>query len=833
MAALIGREAELRRIDAAVVRGRSVLIQGASGMGASRLADEVRRGCRDRGMSTRLIIGSGAVPAGGAAPSEGEPDTAAPTLAVVDDAHLLPGEVIASLVADVAAGTLVVVATAPADASLAASVVALGREPLGEQVLVGPLAAPAAAELIDALLEEPVELATRRRLVRAAAGSPRLLLGLVRAGQASGRLQLDDGLWAWHGPLCLDPTLLVDEGLALHAVDGEARAMLEAVGCLGTLPMAAIPALDPAGRAADLERAGLLAVDGHGRVVPASPLVAELLEDQVGTLARVEVVRRCLGPVRVVPPVDASERLTRAVLGVEVGDPPGRDELVWAAHEALDRSEHVAAEALALAAGVEGDIALSVVLARSLHGQERFDEADRAFRAIELADAEDELVTAHALAHARTLRIGLDRAEEADQVLAEAQARMGDERARWTLAAGHASASLLAGRLTGLVERWDASDGMSSAARAGLAEPAAAALGMGGRFTRCAEVAAWAAAEGGDERVALLASLWRFVPMAAAGAIEEVEPVAAPMYQQLVDGGQDLWRRYLALPMAWIAWHRGDLDGAGRLAREAMALPATGQVLVLQAQALLGLVLVATGQRAEARQLAAAVAAETDPIYGLHLPLLDGVAALAGHARTSASAATQVVSAGQRAWANGDAVSAALLLHEAAVAGAGEPASAALDGLRGVVESPWADLVATHAAAVSAGDAVALDAVAVAAERAGLLLLGTRSSRAAAEVWEASGRAVLAIRSWGMHDDLVERCPGLVAPPRHDLGLTGREREVASLAAAAMTDKEIAAELSVSVRTVHAHLRSVYAKLGVAGRRDLRPLVSLFVDPGG
>jgi len=53
------------------------------------------------------------------------------------------------------------------------------------------------------------------------------------------------------------------------------------------------------------------------------------------------------------------------------------------------------------------------------------------------------------------------------------------------------------------------------------------------------------------------------------------------------------------------------------------------------------------------------------------------------------------------------------------------------------------------------------------------------------------------------------------------LGLSRAELAVARLAAAGKTNKEIADELYLSVKTVEYHLRNIFQKLGIASRRDL------------
>jgi predicted ATPase/DNA-binding CsgD family transcriptional regulator len=85
-----------------------------------------------------------------------------------------------------------------------------------------------------------------------------------------------------------------------------------------------------------------------------------------------------------------------------------------------------------------------------------------------------------------------------------------------------------------------------------------------------------------------------------------------------------------------------------------------------------------------------------------------------------------------------------------------------------------------------------------------------------AEAW-AAGRAMTMAEAMAAAEASV--APAEAAAPTGDAGpLTPREAEVLRLVARGLTDAEVADALVLSRRTVHAHLRSVYRKLGLGSR---------------
>jgi len=78
-------------------------------------------------------------------------------------------------------------------------------------------------------------------------------------------------------------------------------------------------------------------------------------------------------------------------------------------------------------------------------------------------------------------------------------------------------------------------------------------------------------------------------------------------------------------------------------------------------------------------------------------------------------------------------------------------------------------------------------------------------------------------------DEAARAAPVDARPDIHAAGqpgwclgpLTPRDQEIAGLVAAGRTNREVAAQLVLSTRSIEAHLRNVYGKLGVRSRVEL------------
>jgi DNA-binding CsgD family transcriptional regulator/type II secretory pathway predicted ATPase ExeA len=154
-------------------------------------------------------------------------------------------------------------------------------------------------------------------------------------------------------------------------------------------------------------------------------------------------------------------------------------------------------------------------------------------------------------------------------------------------------------------------------------------------------------------------------------------------------------------------------------------------------------------------------------------------------------------------------------------------AAGRLRELSPVLEGRRAAAVCGYAAALETGQPAELNDAAKGCEAAELWGFAALAYDSAASAFRAAGdtlRERVALSQRQRCRDRAESLPGQEPAAQDDsLGLlTRRERDIVALALRGLSDRQIAAELQVSVRTVEGHLYRSYAKLNIKGRDELR-----------
>ena len=168
----------------------------------------------------------------------------------------------------------------------------------------------------------------------------------------------------------------------------------------------------------------------------------------------------------------------------------------------------------------------------------------------------------------------------------------------------------------------------------------------------------------------------------------------------------------------------------------------------------------------------------------------------------------------------------AAAVHDLARLGQAATALPRIQELAEIVEGPLAPARVAHATALVAQDAAGLQASSVSLDTCGAVLLAAEASADAAVAWRRQGHLRQAAAAQQRAGALAARCEGARTPALTTAvlartALTTRQLEIARLAAAGLANKEIAARLCLSHRTVENNLHAAYEKLGVAGRDGL------------
>jgi DNA-binding CsgD family transcriptional regulator len=198
----------------------------------------------------------------------------------------------------------------------------------------------------------------------------------------------------------------------------------------------------------------------------------------------------------------------------------------------------------------------------------------------------------------------------------------------------------------------------------------------------------------------------------------------------------------------------------------------------------------------------------------------------AAQGAVSAAAAT-LLSAAETARVNGQFAPEVMCLQTATQFGDHSGASR-LAELAAIVEGPRAGAAARFGAALTAGDGAALAAVSEDFERMGDLVAAVDAAAHAAMAYRGQGLRGLGLEFSARAEALAQRCGArtpTLGQASERLPLTHREREIVMLIGAGLSNRDVAARLTISVRTVERHIYNAMAKTGTGGREDLAALL--------
>jgi len=855
---MVGRGKEFSRLTAAVAARRGAVITGPAGVGKTTLALSGVEWAGQRGMAHRRASATRAaqgLPFGAFAsllpPGRSDAGTSPedlgvllgryaramvkatqgrPLLVFVDDAHLLDkgSAILVHQMALTQAAT--VLATVRAGEVPPDPVLSLWKDGPAERIEIGALDDETIEELLTSALGGPVDAATVRELAGRSRGNPMFLRELVSGALETGVLIDAGGLWRLQG--ALSPTVRLAELVALRLGDlsQSERSVLELLALGEPLGPAELAQLaDPLAVDA-LEERGLITSHTEGGRIEirlAHPVYGDVVRAGISALRERAVSRSLAEVIEAVGARRQGDLLKVATLRL-MGGGGSAELLVSGALAARARHEYSFTERLARAAIEAGaGFEARFAAAEAAHLQGRSGQAEQELAALATMATSDAEKARVALL--RFDNVFLERSADF-QIIDDILADISDPFWRDALVNRRLYATAMSSRPR---ERAKA-----ASTRIQRPDPASrmAVLHALVRMGRLDEAIEQLTPPPGTRAVPAPDEPWhqwilfglRAAALRYSGRLGEADELLTMAYREIMDHPAAEARAFVTLWFALLHLERGRPVSAFRRASESYTLfQQLGRSSVAQrpyvaaAQAL-----AITGRAEQAAMTLAAVDALAVPIVpDRRTELLEArawAAAAAGDLPTARAGLEEAADYGEEA---GDLVGAASALHGLARLGHARQVAGRLEHLAAQVDGELVAARAAYANAAAAGDGQALQAVSEAFEGLGALLYAAEASIEAAAMLRRGGRPRDAAAGEHRAAQLLSRCEGAATPVVRTITarsrLTPGELDAAVQAAAGRSNKQIAADSHISVRTVENHLQHVYEKLGISSRREL------------
>lgn len=856
---LAGRNSELGIIRRGLSRSgahRGVVIAGAAGVGKTWLAREVLRLAEASGERTNWIVGTEsarALPLGAFIGALG--DVIDPLTSVrrviksfvtqqrrghvvvgVDDAHLLDGLsalVVNQLAQSDGARLVVTLRTGSQEPD---AVTALWKEGLLTRLDLEPLSTEATREVIEGALGGPVDTRSAARFRRLTGGNTLFLRQLLADQIAAGRIRKLAGVWMWDDNVAVSASLSDTVARQMGRLDPQTALVVDLLSQCEPLAVEVLGGLVPRHDLEAAERAGLVTVERTGAGLMARlahPLFGELRRASAGELYLSAIRGKLATQLAGSGDVDMQATVRRALLRLESDLDPDPELYLDSARHAMTLLDLDLADRFATAATRAGAAGAAGVRAMNLVLLGRGEQAEAALR--EMADLPD----AHHWATVRAANLVwmlgrpadasvileslADGPETPDQVAERlaVQACVDAVAARCRLAAGNARAAMNSVALPDF-----------HAMMASLA--LIMAMGALGEVDDLAAVAEQSLRRATTSFEASHMRFWFGAVYGRAcrltGRVGEFVCTAA----ELANTSRDvpgLAYANLASLLSGVELVRGAAAEAARLGHEALAgvqmhavttglRPATYFALA-EAHAKLG-------QPDDANEAVSQARSCVPPEFlFMHtgLSLADGwVLAAGGQLR---QAVDRVRQAALLARDRGQLTHELACIQAAAQWGDAAQAARARE-LAEELSLPLAGAVAVHAEALLAGNGEGLLAASAAYREIGDLAAAADAAAQASAAFVEGQQQRRGLYAAALARELADNCGGLCTPALRTpagLKLSGRQRDVVELVVAGLSNRQIAQQLVMSVRTVEGHVYRACQRMGVQTREELASLI--------
>lgn len=757
----------------------------------------------------------------------------------VDDAHLLDqlsATLLLQLAIDKAAH---IVCTVRSGVPVPDAVTSLWKDGHLLRIDLTPFSQRQSVELVESMLGGQLEGFTANLMWESSGGNALFLRHLVEGALEAGTLRQVNGVWQLRGRAAVTSELAALLEDRVEQLPDPVLRVLELLTFCEPIDLDVLSELagEEAVETAESRSVIRIVENTHQLLVRYNhPLFGEVIRRRLGIASARRLRGRLYSSLRERPIDSASDRIRLAELALDSDKSADLELFVAAAEDAIGLANIPLGERFARAA-VErrGGVEAADLLARALLWQGHRIEAERTLASFDPEQLNDVQLTRWGSTRVSNLLWAMGDADRADEVLALVRERVTHPKLAATL---RGLASACAVNDNRLEDAFVDADGVMATADAPpwavwwASFGGGLALALMGRGD-----AARAYAARGHEVEAHIDGLNRFMSTHAevlaltfTGDLDAARRCATTYFGYSAPG------QYLAWGFSKILQGTVDVaqgrfpDGIENLEQALAALHAEGAAAwMFPARIRLAEAYSALGRAAEAAESIAEAIARGGRHSAVYEPQLEIARAWQAAAEGTVTPAVRLaIAAADAAARSHQHAIEARALHTAARFGDHSVAGRLAD-LAARIDGKLVQVQARHAVAVASHDGPGLDNAAAEFEALGALLSAADAAAQAASAHERSGDRRRLLESAATANRLAAACGGASTPALRQsaqpLPLTAREREIANLVAAGLTNRQIADRLTVSVRTVEGHLYRACIKLDVTDREALAELM--------